>query len=200
MFPLGKAFLPGSLLMVQIFEPRYRVLVHDCLEMTEPEFGVVMIERGSEVGGGDTRSPVGAVARLLRVEELQNGRISVVAGIGRRILVQQWLPDNPYPYASVEDWPDEGLAVVDPVLLGSVSDRCRRSAELAAALGDPGVDPTVMISDDPSLATFQLAGLAPLSDFDRYRVLCGPGAGDRLAVLAELLETVEDVLTFRMQR
>ena len=200
MFPLGTAFLPGSLLMVQVFEPRYRVLVHDCLEMTDPEFGVVMIERGSEVGGGDTRSPVGAVARLLHVQELQNGRISVVAGVGRRIRLQQWLPDNPYPCAAVEDWPDEGPAVVDQVVLDSVSDRCRRAAELAAALGDAGVDPKAMISDDPSVATFQLAGLAPLSDFDRYRVLCGRGAGERLALLTELLETVEDVLTFRMQR
>ena len=200
MFPLGAAFLPGTLLSLQVFEPRYRVLVQDCLAMSQPEFGVVMIERGSEVGGGDLRSPVGAVARVLQVEELPNGRIAVVAGIGRRIRVQQWLPDNPYPYAAVEDWPDDGLAVVDPVALESVAARCRRAAELAAALGDGGVDPTVAISDDPSLATFQLAGLAPFADFDRYQVLCGPGAGERLALLGELLETVEDVLTFRMQR
>ena len=62
MFPLGTPLVPGSLLPLQIFEPRYQQMISDVLESSEPEFGVVLIERGHEVGGGDIRSMAGTVA------------------------------------------------------------------------------------------------------------------------------------------
>ena len=56
MFPLQSALLPGEVLPLRIFEPRYSELVQDCLAMTDPAFGVVLITRGREVGGGLIRS------------------------------------------------------------------------------------------------------------------------------------------------
>ena len=60
MFPLQSALLPGEVLPLRIFEPRYARLVEDCLAMTEPAFGVVLITRGREVGGGDVQRRVHA--------------------------------------------------------------------------------------------------------------------------------------------
>ena len=82
MFPLGTVLLPGGVLPLHVFEPRYRQLVIDCLadDTGDPEFGVTMIERGSEVGGGDQRSDVGVVARMVQVQALDDGRYAV----GRR--------------------------------------------------------------------------------------------------------------------
>ncbi|MDP9419021.1 MAG: LON peptidase substrate-binding domain-containing protein, partial [Actinomycetota bacterium] len=54
MFPLGTVLFPGVYLPLHVFEPRYQDLVRVCLEGT-PEFGVALIERGHEVGGGDVR-------------------------------------------------------------------------------------------------------------------------------------------------
>ena len=53
MFPLGAALLPGAVLPLVVFESRYRQMVIDLLadDVNEPEFGVVMIDRGTEVGG-----------------------------------------------------------------------------------------------------------------------------------------------------
>ncbi|MET1002223.1 MAG: LON peptidase substrate-binding domain-containing protein, partial [Acidimicrobiia bacterium] len=51
MFPLGSVLFPHALLPLHVFEPRYRVMMRHCLE-GDKEFGVVLIERGSEVGGG----------------------------------------------------------------------------------------------------------------------------------------------------
>ena len=112
MFPLGTVLLPGVVLPLHVFEPRYQQLVHDCLEAPAHEFGVVLIDRGSEVGGGDSRSGVGVVAQMLQV-----ARWTAVASrsstIGtRRIRVTQWLPDDPYPRADVEEWPDTAGADV----------------------------------------------------------------------------------------
>ena len=54
MFPLQSALLPGEALPLRIFEPRYSALVQDCLAPTTRSFGVVLISRGREVGGGDS--------------------------------------------------------------------------------------------------------------------------------------------------
>ena len=42
MFPLGTVLLPGAVLPLHVFEPRYRQLVIDCLadDTGDPEFGV----------------------------------------------------------------------------------------------------------------------------------------------------------------
>ena len=107
MFPLGTVLFPRAPLSLHVFEPRYRVMMHDCLR-GDREFGVVLIERGSEVGGGDVRVSVGTLAQLVRSTELPDGRYSVHAVGVRRIRVRTWLDDDPYPRADVEE-------LVDPV-------------------------------------------------------------------------------------
>src|SRR3546814_19261198 len=105
MFPLGSAVVPGAGLPLHVFEDRYRALMKDCMA-GDREFGVVLIERGSEVGGGDVRADVGTVARIAEASELPDGRWALIAVGDRRIRVTSWLPDDPYPRAAVEPWPD----------------------------------------------------------------------------------------------
>ncbi|MEY2416532.1 MAG: uncharacterized protein QOH53_1866, partial [Ilumatobacteraceae bacterium] len=135
MFPLGTVLLPGVVLPLHVFEPRYLQLVRDCVEATEHEFGVVLIDRGSEVGGGDTRADVGVVAAMLQVAALDGGRFAVVTVGTRRFRVSSWLPDDPYPRADVEEWPD-GSAGVSTERLEATAGRARRCAGLAVEMGD----------------------------------------------------------------
>src|SRR6188768_1358294 len=115
MFPLGTALLPGAVLPLHVFEPRYRQMVHDILseDVDAPEFGVVMIERGREVGGGDTRTGVGTVARVVDMRALADGRYALVAVGAERLRVNAWLPDDPYPLADIDPWSDDDRGVVD---------------------------------------------------------------------------------------
>src|SRR5436189_1506182 len=78
MFPLGTVLVPSAGLPLHVFEPRYRALVHDCLA-GDGEFGVVLIARGSEVGGQDVRTDVGTVARIVQAQELPDGRWAIAA-------------------------------------------------------------------------------------------------------------------------
>jgi len=178
MFPLGTVLLPGAVLPLHVFEPRYRQLVIDCLadDSGDPEFGVALIERGWEVGGGDERSDVGTVARMVRVEALEGGRYAIVAVGTRRIRVNSWLPDDPYPIADVDDWPDDD--VDQPELRERVDDLTSRLQEilaLAVQLGEAPADVDLgMISDDPVVASYHLSALAPLGPADTYRLLCAP--------------------------
>ncbi len=204
MFPLGSVLLPGVVLPLHVFEPRYRQLVIDCLadDTAEPEFGVTLIERGWEVGGGDERASIGVVARMVRVEALEGGRYAVVAVGTRRIRVNAWLPDDPYPIADVDEWPDddvgaEGLG--DRV--GALTLRLGQVLALTSQLG-PSASPPVVdlgaISAEPPVAIYQLAALSPLGPADRYRLLAAPSPARRLELLAESLDDVEAMLRFRL--
>lgn len=203
MFPLGNVLLPGGVLPLHVFEPRYRRLVVDCLSAPDdPEFGVTLIERGWEVGGGDQRADVGVVARIARVDALEGGRYSVVAIGTKRFRVNAWLPDDPYPLADVDDWPD--LDPDAPDLSERVTDglgRVRALLRLAAQVGELSGDPDdvdLTVSGDALLASYHLAALAPLGPADRYRLLCAASPAERLDLLDEALDDVEAMLRFRM--
>lgn len=205
MFPLGSVLLPGAVLPLHVFEPRYRRLVEDCVAAEHHEFGVVLIERGSEVGGGDVRRDVGTMARMVQVAQVPDGRYAVIAVGTHRVRVRTWLPDEPYPLADVEEWPDDETAAAGGLaadIAGAVADltpRVRHAAALALELGDPTREPNMEISDDPFLATYQLCALAPVGDVDRYDLLCTANTVDRLALLRERLDDVEVLLDFRLQ-
>ena len=211
MFPLGTVLLPGGILPLHVFEPRYRQLVADLLadDVNEPEFGVIMIERGKETGGGEDRAGVGVVGRVVQIEALEDGRYGLVVVGTWRFRVRSWLPDDPYPLADIDAWPDEDPD--DPhisELIASARERIRdihrRVAELvqrdpAAAPPDrlerDAADPE--ISDDPLLATYHLAGIAPLGPADRYRLLCAGSPRQRLELLDSALDDVVAMIEFR---
>lgn len=201
MFPLGMVLLPGGILPLHVFEPRYREMIVDCLkEDGEPEFGQALITHGSDAGGGDERSMVGTVAQMVQVEALDPERYALVTVGTRRIKINAWLPDDPYPMADVDDWPDDdpdpsGLAVAVAATHGRV---CAALA-LAARLGDVDSDLSDSeISDDPLVATYHLASLAPIGPADRYQLLAASGPMARLDVLDEVLDDVEAMLKFRL--
>jgi Lon protease-like protein len=202
MFPLGLVLLPGTVLPLHVFEPRYRALVQECLGREPAEFGVALIERGTEVGGGDERSLVATMARMVQVAALPDGRYALVTVGTERIRITAWLEDDPYPRALVEPWPDTDavLRSTDRLELhvAATSARVRRCTALALELGDQVADPASDLAEDPILATYQLAHLAPLGPWDRQRLLSVPGAVERLDVLDEILDDVEALLKFRL--
>jgi uncharacterized protein len=197
MFPLGTVLLPGVVLPLHVFEPRYQQLVRDCLEATEHEFGVVLIDRGSEVGGGDTRADVGVVATMLQVAALDAGRFAVMTIGTRRIRVTNWLPDQPYPRADVEDWPD-GPVDVSTERVEATAGRARRCAGLAVEMGDRSSVPEGELTGEPSADSFLLAAISPFGPVDQYAALCAPDPLTRLDVIDRMLDDVEAGLRFRL--
>jgi Lon protease-like protein len=197
MFPLGTVLLPGVVLPLHVFEPRYQQLVRDCLEATHPEFGVVLIDRGSEVGGGDTRSDVGVVARMLQVAAMDEGRFAVITVGTRRIRITRWLEDDPYPRAEVEEWPDAD-ADVSADRMAATATHARRCAGLAVEMGDRSNVPEGELSGDASSDSFLLAAISPFGPVDQYAALCAADPATRLDVIDRLLDDVEAGLLFRL--
>ena len=78
MFPLATVLFPYMPLPLRVFEERYLVMLAKVLEDETSEFGIVLIERGAEVGGGEHRFGVGTVARITQLLEGE-GFVGVVA-------------------------------------------------------------------------------------------------------------------------
>ena len=197
MFPLGTVLVPSMVLPLHIFEPRYRALVRDCLD-GEREFGVVLIERGSEVGGDDVRTDAGTAAGIVEARELPDGRWMVAAVGLRRIRVRAWLPDSPYPRADVVEWPDEPAGATANDALATTAAVLRRVLALKAELGEPAVSATVELTDDPTVGSHQITAVAPIGPLDQHQLLCAAGADARLARLRELLDDEEVFLRSRL--
>ena len=204
MFPLGSPLLPGAVLPLHIFESRYRALARRCTDNDEP-FGVVMIERGSEVGGDDLRADVGCLAVISQHQELPDGRWVMLATGDRRIRVLEWRPDNPYPRALAADWPDDPAEVPHAERTAVVA-RLRRLRAYASEMGALGATAAEAAAIDDQLAqlaaapteasawSFQLASLVPAGPFDRHSMLCAPDPARRVGVIGEVLDGVEELL------
>ena len=219
MFALQSVLLPGMPLPLHVFEPRYVAMLDTVVE-TDAEMGVVLIERGREVGGGDVRCDVATMARVVETQELVDGRLLVMALGVRRIRVRRWLPDDPYPRAETEDWPDEpeDESPEAPELLRRLSGLVSEARSLASRLrfgsgpqpgtdepplAAPGRDPAqpapVDLGSDLSEASYRAVALTPLGPLDRYEVLCAPSATQRLAVAHRVVADAVELLRARIE-
>jgi len=194
MFPLGSVLLPWGVLPLHVFEPRYRRMMADCLE-AERTFGVVLIARGSEVGGGDQRVSVGTEALIEKAVEHPGGRWTVIAVGSRRITVDSWLPDDPYPEAMVTV-EHSGASAPSTSILDDASKAVRRTFALLSELGRGGVVEEKLLADgtDPFLLSWRLCDVAPLGPLDRQKLLEINGVDERLTALTAMAEEVADDL------
>ena len=196
MFPLGTVLFPHGLLPLHVFEPRYRALVRHCLD-GDGHLGIVLIERGSEVGGGDVRFGVGTRARIVEALALTDGRWYLVLVGVDRIRVSRWLPDDPFPRAEVEVLDDDARDPAAPGL-DDVERLLRRALALKAELGEPAAPVPGPLDPDADVAVWQVAAMAPIGPADAQRVLEAPGTGDRLRLLEAMLTDEVTVLAHRV--
>ncbi|GAC1312672.1 MAG: LON peptidase substrate-binding domain-containing protein [Acidimicrobiales bacterium] len=197
MFPLGLVHFPHVFLPLQVFEPRYRQLTLDCLD-GDREFGVVLIERGSEVGGGDSRFDVGTVTRIVEAGFNDQGMIRLDTVGERRVRVTRWLPDDPYPRAEVEDLEPPVMGTAELDAFATAERQVRRALAMHAELGELTMPFSVPLDDDPARALFQLAAIAPLGPADKQRVLAAEPAVELLTTLSAFMDDELAVLASRL--
>jgi uncharacterized protein len=196
MFPLGSVVYPYTAIPIRVFEPRYQALLDRVLE-DDRTFGMVLIERGSEVGGGDVRFSTGTMVRVIAVNPIPGtaDRAVVVAGF-KRIRVVDWLPDDPHPMAEVEDYPDresDPLADVEPAMSS-----LRRVLAFASELGSDVSGIELQLADDPLAASYQLAALCPLNALDSQRLLEASGAAARIDLARAMLDDRAELLRIEL--
>jgi Lon protease-like protein len=186
MFPLGSVLMPSMPLSLRIFEERYLKLLGDLLAEETPEFGVVLIEKGPEVGGGEKRMNIGTIASVTEIGTTDEfyGLQSVGS---KRFRVNAWLPDAPYPIADIDFLPD--LIWDDNLMPARVhlETKVRRLLAFASEFGDLQFGADVEFSDDPMDACWQLAGVLPVGPLDQLDLLQSQSAEELISRTNELV-------------
>ena len=193
MFPLGAVLMPAMPLSLRIFEERYLKLLGDLIGQENPEFGVVLIERGQEVGGGEKRLTIGTLASVTDI-----GTLDEFYGIesfgSQRFRVNAWLPDDPYPMADIDLLPD---LIWDSSLMQArvqLETKVRNLLAFASEFGDLQYGPDFELSDDPMDACWQLAAMLPVGPLDQFDLLKAESANELVSTTANVVATLEEAL------
>ena len=194
MFPLGSVLLPGMPLPLRVFEPRYVALLSAVLGEPDREFGVVLIERGSEVGGGDARFAVGTVASVVTVE-IGEGLIVLVARGTERFEVVDWLEEDPFPRARVRELAPLVIEPDDLDALAAAERVVRETLARHSEFVELRWPADVSLSDNPAERLWQLAGISPIGPLDQQVLLRSATAAELIARLVEETRAAGDSIT-----
>ena len=125
LFPLGLVALPGELVPLHIFEARYQAMMTRCLT-AEDEFGIVWLS-------DDGLQDVGCAMEIEKVlEQLEDGRMNLLARGTRPIRVLERQAHLPYPAGIVEfvrDRPEELDETLAAAARSAYADLVRRATD-----------------------------------------------------------------------
>jgi len=110
LFPLNAVLFPHQPLPLNIFEPRYKAMVKDCVERRQ-DFGVVLVHQGQLFQNGTCAH----IENIL--QRFDDGRMNILTLGKRRFRVKKVIENKSYLEGEVEFWDDDA-----PV--------CQRAAEL----------------------------------------------------------------------
>lgn len=178
LFPLGTVLVPGAPLPLQIFEPRYVVMLSDLVNaMDVPEFGVVAIRQGHEVGAESAHDlhEIGCLARVTRTASIGEGRYLVLS-MGMRRFHLDALADAGTAYLTgevtvLEERSGDEQEVAD--LATRLSDALHRYARTLGAEEPQWPDDAVELS-------YTVGAAVGLDLGDRQRLLAAPDTETRL--------------------
>ena len=197
MFPLSLVLFPGQILPLHIFEIRYRTMVEEIIDEGR-KFGVVLIERGSEVGGGETRKNVGTLAEIIDSEKSSDGRWLLITKGMKRIQISKWLEDSPYPRAEISFADDEKSIIYDREEWLKTVNHMRRVLAILAELGDDVSPFSIEISEDPLLGSYEMSSVIPVTPFDSQKLLEADSVKKRCDLLKEFLINLEETAHSRL--
>jgi hypothetical protein len=215
-FPLGTSYLPGEKVVLRVFEDRYISLLQDISTSTLC-FVSVLIEQGSEVGGGDKRFSHGVVLKVEKIFEADFGLV-VEAQATERVKVLAWLSDDPYPMGEcvhIQDLVPSQTQVHEAA--SSISLLAQRVRTLHVMIDDLRERPHTTHVSHPELTTiaggrwwasgvgldevnrafWAIAALVPCGPLDRYELLLPETMLTRISVLRNIIDHVSELITFQ---
>lgn len=109
LFPLNTVLFPGMPLHLHIFEPRYKEMVHKCLQ-EKSEFGILLLHETQ-------LCQVGCTARITQIlRQFENGSMDILTEGRRRFRVLDVLNRESYLEAVVEYFDDENEDIPSDLL------------------------------------------------------------------------------------
>ena len=185
LFPLNVVLFPHMPLPIHVFEPRYRQMIADCLEEGH-SFGVVAIREGSETGPA-TPHDVGTLAKILRIDRLEDERMNLLVMGTSRFKILQTSSDRPYFRGQVSFIPEAGDDLDDTARLTEQTGTAFREysnllRELVGQKADEAEPPM-----EPELLSYLIAAALNLQLQEKQTLLAEPRTDNRLKLELRLL-------------
>ena len=185
LFPLNVVLFPHMPLPIHVFEPRYRQMIADCLEEGH-SFGVVAIREGSETGPA-TPYDVGTLAKILRIDRLEDERMNLLVMGTSRFKILQTSSDRPYFRGQVSFIPEAGDDLDDTARLTEQTGTAFReySNLLRALVGQKADEAEPPM--EPELLSYLIAAALNLQLQEKQTLLAEPRTDNRLKLELRLL-------------
>ena len=198
LFPLRTVLVPGLVLPLHIFEPRYRLMVRMISDAPEDErgFGIVALRPGcTEADGRAGLYDMGTMARITKVDELPDGRFDVVTVGARRFSIDSVDDEMPFTRAEVTLHPEPvgergaaGSLARDAVTL------LRTYREVISTWGVIGMAEIDNLPEDPVVLSYLIAA-AIVTDLPQRQALLGiEDAEQRLEAVCDVLRQEIEVM------
>ena len=182
LFPLSSIVLPGGQLPLRIFEPRYLSMVRGCLK-TESDFGICLIEKGSEVGQLASPYPYGTRVQIVDWDLDESGLLMIVTqGVQRFRTVDMSVSEGGYLLGEVELLsPEEETPV--PSEYGGLAQLLQRALK--------NVGPLMEYKEtdfaDAVWVSYRLVELLPMSAAERHDFVSIGDPIERLVALQDFI-------------
>ena len=188
-FPLPIALLPGELLPLHIFEPRYRQLLDD-IKLEKNLFGLSFFDAANSEASRPGIGSLGCAAEVRETQTLEDGRSNIITIGVVRYLVEDYVEaDEPYLVAEVSFFEDraENEAAIKP-LADEVFKLFMRIANAAHDMsGERGRFPELPQAE-PQQLSFLVAAAFNLEPELKYELLETRSTSTRLRRLREILQ------------
>ena len=176
LFPLDVVLLPGAVLPLHIFEPRYKEMISECLA-EQRSFGVV---RSKEEGIAE----IGCTAKIVNVsKKYPDGRMDIISEGHRRFEIMQVNRERAFLRAEVVQLQDEP-SLARPEQINEMLELHGEIMKLA------GSEPANTSESDAAQLSFHLAGSLPL-DLDFKQTLLGmKSEAERVEAVISYFQTI----------
>lgn len=196
LFPLNLVLFPGMVLPLHIFEMRYREMIKHCVDEKQP-FGVVLIEKGQEVGKAAVPHMIGTAARITRVERQDDGCLNITAIGTERFRIKQLHHTHSYLTGTVEHYPVINASTkMASELAHSIRPRIMQYVELLAKASNTQLQ-LDRLPEDPMTLAFLVGIALQVNNETKQKLLTLPGIPEMLAREQHLL-SIETLLLQHM--
>jgi Lon protease-like protein len=191
LFPLNTPLVPGLVLPLHIFEPRYRELVEDLLarpDEDDREFGIVAVRDGHDVDrdGMTALYPVGTATVLRQAERLPDGRFDIVTTGSRRFRLLDVDASRPLLVGAVE-FLEEVTDPADALLAVQVARNFQRYRTALSGQVSQEAEEDEALPDDPTVLSYLVTAAMVLPVAERQSLLAAGSTAERLSLARAVL-------------
>lgn len=181
LFPLGTVLVPGLVMPLHVFEPRYRAMVSDSL-VRDRHIGMIQPQRAEE---GAPLFTIGCLGKIGDVEAMEDGRYNIVLqGVSRFRILHELEVKTPFRQVEAELLAERDGQVLAPIERASFEREARRFADAQGYSVDwdevSRLDDVTLINGVSQIAPFDAAAKQALLEAD--------GVSQRCELLVQLMQ------------